>query len=79
MDDYLEKVRHRNPLDALFRKRVGEATLKQKRAVLLHAASILISGGRSPASITALRDVTTASAVKEILLHQYNRLGKGLG
>jgi integrase len=79
VDDYLDRRRHRNPLDSLFPKRVGEASLKQVRDVLLHAASILISGGRPPASITALRDVTTAGAVKEILLDHYNRLGKGQG
>jgi hypothetical protein len=66
VDDYLEKLRHRNPLDPLFAKQLQEATLVQKRGVLLHAPCILISGGRDPASITGLRDITAPEAIRDI-------------
>jgi integrase len=74
VDDYLQKMRHRNPLDPLFPKAVGEATLVQKRGVLLHAGYILLSEG---CSIEDLVDVTKPNAIRIVLLDLYNRLGKG--
>jgi integrase len=74
VDDYLQKMRCRNPLDPLFPKAVGEATLVQKRGVLVHAGCILLAEGRS---IKDLPDVTKPEAIRTVLLDLYNRLGKG--
>jgi hypothetical protein len=77
VDDYIAKLRHRDPLDPLFPKLITPPTLKQKREVLIRAGCTLIAEGRHPDTISHISRVTTPEAVRLVLLDLYNRLGQG--
>jgi integrase len=77
VDEYIGKLRTHNPLDPIFFRKFADATILQRKRVLLRAPSILIASGQSAASITGPGDVLKPDPVRTVLMDLFHRLGEG--